>query len=61
MPNGKKDKSLKKKYILFFSNWKDMPEPEPEPENSVEGIYPSLKEFKKCLNKIEREILETKG
>ena len=61
MPSGKKDKSLKKKYSLFFRNRRDIPEPEPEPENSMEGIYPSLKEFKKCLYKIERETLETEG
>ena len=42
MPSGKKVKSLKRKYSLLFSNRRDTP----EPENSVEGIYPSLKEFK---------------
>ena len=47
MPSGKKDKSLKKKYSSFFSNRIDIPEP--EPENSVEWIYPSLKEFKNSL------------
>ena len=45
MPSGKK-----KKYISFFSNRRDIPEPEPEPkpepENNVEEIYPSLKGFK---------------
>ena len=44
---------MKKKYSLFFSNRRDIPELEPEPENSVEG----MKEFKKCLYKIERETL----
>ena len=47
MPSGKKVKSLKNKYSLFFSNGRDIPEPEPEPENSMEGICPSLREFKK--------------
>ena len=61
MSSGKKDKSLKKKYNSFLSNSRDIPEPEPERENSMEGIYPLLKEFKKCLYKIERETLETKG
>ena len=46
MSSVKKEKSLKKKYSLFFSDRKDTPEPEPEPENSVEGIYPLLREFK---------------
>ena len=46
MPSGKKDKSLKKKYSLFFSKRRYIPEPEPEPENSMEGICPSLREFK---------------
>ena len=31
---------------MLFSNRSDTPEPEPEPENSLEGIYSSLKEFK---------------
>ena len=44
MPSDKKFKSLKKKYKSFFSNRRDIPEPIPEPENSVEEIYPSLKE-----------------
>ena len=61
MPFDKKDKSLKKKYSSFFSNRRDIPEREPEPENSLEGIYPSQKEFKKLLYKIEKETLETKG
>ena len=61
MSSGKKDKSLKTKYSSFFSNRRDIPEPEPEPENSMEGIYPSLKEFKKCFYKIDRETLDTKG
>ena len=46
MPSDKKERSLKKKYSLFFSNRRDIPEPEPEPENSMEGICPSLREFK---------------
>ena len=46
MRSGKKVKSLKKKYSSFFSNGRDIPEPEPELENSMEGIYPSLREFK---------------
>ena len=37
---------MKTKYSLFFSNRSDTLELEPEPENSVEGIYPSLREFK---------------
>ena len=44
---------MKKKYSLFFSNRRDIPEPEPEPENSVEGIYPMLKEFKKSLEETD--------
>ena len=40
---------MKKKYSLFFSNRRDIPEPEPEPENSVEGIYPSLDKLKSSL------------
>ena len=31
MPSGKKVKSLKKKYSLFFSDRRDILEPEPEP------------------------------
>ena len=46
MPSGKKVKSFKTKYSLFFSNRSDTPKLEPKPENSVEGIYPSLREFK---------------
>ena len=42
MPSGKKERSLKTKYSSLFSNRRDIP----EPENSVEGIYPLLKEFK---------------
>ena len=61
MRSGKKNKGLKKKYSLFFGNRRDIPEPEPELENSMEDIYPSLKEFKKCLYKLERETLDTKG
>ena len=53
MPSGKKDKSLKKKYSSFFSNRRDIPEPEPELENSVEGIYPLLKEFKNSLEETD--------
>ena len=44
MPSDKKLKSLKKKYKSFFGNGRDKPELVPEPENSMEGIYPSLKE-----------------
>ena len=44
MPSGKKEKSLKNKYSSFFR--RDIPEPKPEPENSMEGICPSLREFK---------------
>ena len=51
MPSGKKERSLMKKYSSFFSNRRDIPELEPEPENSVEGINPSLKEFKNSLEK----------
>ena len=46
MPSCKKNKSLTKKYSSFFSNRRDIPEAEPKPENSMEGIYPLLKEFK---------------
>ena len=42
MPSGKKVKSLKNKYSLFFSTRRDIP----EPENSMQGICPSLREFK---------------
>ena len=45
MPGGKKEKSLKNKYISFFNNRRDIPEPEPEPESSVERIYPLLSEL----------------
>ena len=41
---------MKKRYSLFFDHRKDIPEL--EPENSMEGIYPSLDEFK---NSIEEE------
>ena len=44
---------MKKKYPSFFSNMRDIPEPEPEPENIVEGIYPSLKEFKNSLEEAD--------
>ena len=53
MPSGKKERRLKKKYSLFFSNRRDIPEPEPEPENSVEGMYPLLKEFKNSLEETD--------
>ena len=53
MPNGRKDKSLKKKYSLFFSNKIDIPEPQPEPENSVKGVYPSLEEFKNSIEETD--------
>ena len=53
MPSGKKEKSLKKKYSLFFSNRRYIPEPEPEPENSIEGIYLSQKEFKNSLEETD--------
>ena len=49
MPSGKKERSLKKQCSSFFSNRRDIP----EPENSVEGIYPSLKEFKNSLEKTD--------
>ena len=52
MPSGKKVKSLKNKYSLFFSNGRDIPEPEPEPENSMEGICPSLRESSKIAKKL---------
>ena len=44
---------MKKKYRSSFSNRRDIPEPEPEPENNVEGIYPSLKEFKNSLKETD--------
>ena len=44
---------MKKKYSSFFSNRRDIPEPEPELENSVEGIYPLLKEFKNSLEETD--------
>ena len=53
MPSRKKDKSLKKKYSLFFSNGSNIPEPEPELENSVEGINSLLKEFKNNLKETD--------
>ena len=56
MPSGKKDKSLKNKYSLFFSNRRDIPEPEPDPENSLEGIYPSLKKFKNSLEETDQVL-----
>ena len=37
---------MKTKYSSLVSNRRDTPEPEPELENSLEGIYPPLKEFK---------------
>ena len=40
-------------YSSFFSNRRDIPEPEPELENSVEGICPSLKEFKNSLEETD--------
>ena len=46
MHSSKKERSLKKKYSLFFSGRRDITEPEPEPENSLEGICPLLREFK---------------
>ena len=49
VPSGKKERSLKKKYSLFFSNRRHILETEPESENSVEGIYTLLKEFKNSL------------
>ena len=49
MPSGKKVKSLKKKYSSFFSDRRDIP----EPEISVEGIYPSLREFKDNQEEID--------
>ena len=45
MPSSKKEKSLKNKYSLFFSNRRDIPEPEPELESNMERIYPSLSEL----------------
>ena len=36
---------MKKKYSLIFSTRRDIP----EPEDSVEGIYPLLEEFKSSL------------
>ena len=46
MSSGKKERSLKKKYNSFFNDRRDIPDLEPEPENSMEGICPSLREFK---------------
>ena len=37
---------MKKKYSSFLNTRRDKPEPEPELGNSVEGIYPSMDEFK---------------
>ena len=53
MPSDKKGKSLKKKYSSFFNARRDIPEPEPELEDSREGIYPSLDEFKSSLEEID--------
>ena len=50
MPSGKKVKSLKNKYSSFFTNGRDIP----EPANSVEGICPTLREFKD--NQVEQVI-----
>ena len=44
---------MKKKYSSLFNARRDIPEPEPEPGNSMEGIYPSLKEFKISLEEID--------
>ena len=44
---------MKKKYSSFFSNRRDISETEPEPKNSIEGIYPLLKEFKNSLEKTD--------
>ena len=52
MPSSKKENSLKKKYISFFSDRRDIPEPEPELENSMEGICPSLRESSKIAKKL---------
>ena len=46
-------KSLKTKYGSLFSNRSNTTEPEPELENSVEGIYSSLKEFKNSQEKTD--------
>ena len=53
MPSDKKGKSLKKKYNSFLNARRNTSEPEPEPENSIEGIYPSLDEFKSSLEEID--------
>ena len=53
MPSGKKERSLKKKYSLFFSDRRNIPELEPEPKNCMEGTYPSLKEFKNSLEEAD--------
>ena len=44
---------MKKKYSSFFNARRDIPEPEPELEDSREGIYPSLDEFKSSLEEID--------
>ena len=49
MPSGEKERSLKKKYSSFFSNRRDIP----ELENSMEGIYQLLKEFKNSLEETD--------
>ena len=49
MPIGKKKRSLMKKYSSFFSIRRDIS----EPGNSVEGIYPSLKEFKNSIEETD--------
>ena len=50
MLSDKKGKILKKKYSSFFNARRDIPKP--EQENSVEGIYPSLDEFKSSIEEI---------
>ena len=61
MSSGKKDRSLKKQYSLFFSHRRDIP----EPENSMEGICPLLREFKdsqedtdKVLRDMDENVLQ---
>ena len=52
---------MKTKYSLLFSNRRDTLEPEPEWENSVEGIYPSLKEFKNSQEDTDPVLINIDG
>ena len=44
---------MKKRYSPFFNTRRDKPEPKPELGNSVEGIYPSLDQFKSSIEQVD--------